>query len=364
MHRRGGSCLLALVLFIDCKLQRPNSLVGAAKTDDGQDDDGQDDDKEDTPYSGEKDVPHPAPLRWVERLSPEDLENARMPLLVGVPRETRGKLSPLGLDSFDSLRREFGDGSLLLGEERESFHSRAEPTMERHLVKDYVTKLLDPSERALRLSEMGGREFFIARPELYGRIARTYARILPPDYRMNLVFFEDKNFTAALANQEFGNSDIVLFAGDKNFTYPLHSDYVLGALLTHIEGPKRIWLYPESQEEFLYLEYPDGEDIGGNWEGVSEMVLRPTDGLWPDPVKYPLFSQATPVVVDLRPGETLYIPCGWGHLVEYGGPAMSLGVQFFPDWLGDVIMDNPGWTPKDCESFHRRPARPSAREDL
>merc|ERR1712118_380512 len=75
-------------------------------------------------------------------------------------------------------------------------------------------------------------------------------------------------------------------------------------------------------------------------------------GKFGDLEKFPDFANATPITIDLRPGETLFIPCAWAHLVEYIGPSMSVSALITPD-ENILIQDmSPDWAPTMCSDFY------------
>ena len=88
--------------------------------------------------------------------------------------------------------------------------------------------------------------------------------------------------------------------------YPiLHVDYYgVDAFLSQIYGEKEFLLFPPSQTKYLY----SSEDRP--WQS---MVQEPDE---PDYERYPLYRQAKPIRLVLKPGQTLFCPNGWWHTTK------------------------------------------------
>lgn len=287
------------------------------------------------------------PLRNVERLTRTELLEAPQPVLVH-SAQFQKTLERAGLKNLDDLAKHYGDEELLFvaGETGSFLFQR------RVKVKRYVQRLLDDGRRASQLPEEGGREFFLARPQLYSNVAQAYARLLPVGFREMLDVGSresQKELTRAAEQSDFGVSDLTLWAGDKGHSFELHVDYITAILLTHLQGRKRVWLYPATQQGLLYLNQTGAYE---GWGARSRMVGSP------DSSRFPLSAEASPLVVDLQEGESLLIPCGWAHRVEYLGPALSISCAVHPDWLDLLLNDKPMWYPNGCAMWFREPCGP------
>ena len=51
----------------------------------------------------------------------------------------------------------------------------------------------------------------------------------------------------------------------------------------------------------------------------------------PDLSRFPLFANASPVVVDVRAGETLYLPALWHHQVSHPVGGVTIAVNTWRD---------------------------------
>lgn len=98
-----------------------------------------------------------------------------------------------------------------------------------------------------------------------------------------------------------------LWVGPAGYTTGLHTDEIAVNLLAHFVGRKTVTLYPPSQTALLY---PDTDTP------VEDGLYSAVNVIRPDYVQHPLFAKAEPYVVDLVPGDLLYIPRGWWHWVR------------------------------------------------
>lgn len=101
-----------------------------------------------------------------------------------------------------------------------------------------------------------------------------------------------------------------LWFGPKGTFTPLHHD-LTNNMMVQIHGRKKVTLIPAFQVPWLY-----------NDVGVFSAAGFPTHDLG----KYPLVAKATPMVVEIGPGDALFIPIGWWHCVE--SLDISIGLSF------------------------------------
>ena len=185
-------------------------------------------------------------------------------------------------------------------------------------------------------------------------------------------------YTTAFENPEM--AQVVLWAGGsaKQGSYSnLHADLVPGAILYHIEGPKRAHLFPVNQSDRLYMRRSNwdrsalaiSEELGtANWDLYSRLseLRHPQSGeLWSPAAdwhdsdfvreRFPRYAEAQRLVLDLQPGEGLFLPCGWAHYLEYQAPAMAISCIAYPDWLPAYLAQHPTWVPTSCASFDAEP---------
>lgn len=92
-----------------------------------------------------------------------------------------------------------------------------------------------------------------------------------------------------------------------------------------IEGAKRFVLFHPSDTKYLYPRRLLSDPLA--WFDEKEAVFcseLPTEGGLEsiDRQQFPLFDRAVPMVVDLKPGESLYIPPHWWHVTYSAEPCL------------------------------------------
>jgi hypothetical protein len=86
---------------------------------------------------------------------------------------------------------------------------------------------------------------------------------------------------------------------------PLHYDLNHG-LLAQVRGRKRVWLFPPSEREQLYLRGP--------FPGANQLHRQSAVDIHaPDHGAFPRFARASGYEVTLEPGQMLFIPALWFH---------------------------------------------------
>lgn len=292
----------------------------------------------------------------VARLTADELLRPTEPRIVRSAR-LNASLRAARIDSLRALRAGFADELLRVGDQEwRSFSGRMESNMLPVTVLQYVDTLLDGRYRAERLSEQGGRDFFLRHPQLYTDVGRAHAELVPEGFRRSLLPEEHdlQRLADSLARGNLDVSDLTLWAGDRGYTYTLHQDIVLGTLLTHMQGRKRVWLFSEEVAGLLWLSRPEGDR---NWETESAIPEWVFSSRWLFRA-FLAWQGVRPRLVDLEPGDSLFIPCGWAHLVEYPEPAASISAIISPDWLAGLLAKSPDWAPRDCADW-RGPGAPS-----
>ena len=142
-----------------------------------------------------------------------------------------------------------------------------------------------------------------------------------------------------------------LWLGPPNYSTGLHSDPG-DTLLFQISGHKRVLLYDREQTKYLYQE---------SEENVLDRAskLTPKSGIDPsylkvllqqvgwckvnpfnaDPVRFPLFENATAIEAFLGPGDALYIPDRWWHAVRSLDSTISVSIE--PTFDGPLFVAKP-----------------------
>ncbi len=104
----------------------------------------------------------------------------------------------------------------------------------------------------------------------------------------------------------------VFFLGPEGTRSGLHFD-PSNVLLVQVMGSKKVWLYPPQDIPDAYL---------------GREFYSPVEAENPDLARHPRFQEAAePLVFDLHPGETLFLPVGWLHHVRSLSPSLSVSMS-------------------------------------
>jgi len=108
-----------------------------------------------------------------------------------------------------------------------------------------------------------------------------------------------------------------MFFGGKGSVTRNHIDIDMShVFITQFQGIKRIWLFPWEQSDIMYkLPY--------NFHSLAQIKN-------PDYRKYPALLYLNGYEAVIRPGETLYIPSGWWHYIQYDTEGYSISVRALP----------------------------------
>ena len=212
----------------------------------------------------------------------EDAFNRRYGL-PGVPAVIVDPIQAAALEhwSFDYLEAAYGN--IELSARKGGDYDRL--ARERIELSDYI-----------RLLFSGGTDFYLANNPV--PLPMRSELSLPPYYQ-----------------RKFSFRDAQLWIGGSGTGAHLHRDMV-DNFLCQIIGSKRIYLCAPDETERLYT-----------WEVHGGLVSSKVDISSPNLMQYPLVKAATILEVTLRPGETLYVPCGWFHQVS--NLTNSCSVNFF-----------------------------------
>jgi len=105
----------------------------------------------------------------------------------------------------------------------------------------------------------------------------------------------------------------------------------------------------------------------------GSLVLSPSELGEHDPVPWTSFNSsnppigAQPITVQVRSGETLYLPAGWFHQVRQGGSDGKKGVCVAVNWWYDLEMRGMQWVwlsfLREGSRFTTEPDRVNADEE-
>lgn len=120
-----------------------------------------------------------------------------------------------------------------------------------------------------------------------------------------------------------------IYIGGAGAKFPvLHYDgFHTHAFLMQIYGKKRYVAFPPDQGACFYPK----PGIEANKSSIEDFER-------PDLLRFPLFGKATPIVFDLHPGETLFVPGGWWHTVKILTPSITISVNAANRWNWDAFV--------------------------
>ncbi len=121
----------------------------------------------------------------------------------------------------------------------------------------------------------------------------------------------------------------LFWMGPADLSSPLHLD-TLHNLFVQIHGRK----------DWLLLPPDEGPNVYFPWrEHPPELVhWSPVDPDRPDLARFPRFARARARALraTLYPGEILFVPAGWWHVVRYPEPAISVNHFWLAPWVSSV----------------------------
>lgn len=112
----------------------------------------------------------------------------------------------------------------------------------------------------------------------------------------------------------------MFFGGEGSITRN-HVDIDMShVFITQFQGTKKIWLFPWEQSDLLYkLPY--------NFHSITNIKE-------PDYHEFPGLKYVDGYEAVINPGETLYIPSGWWHYIQYETEGYSVSIRALPSsWL-------------------------------
>jgi hypothetical protein len=119
----------------------------------------------------------------------------------------------------------------------------------------------------------------------------------------------------------------MFWMGPADLSSPLHLD-IEHNLFVQIHGRK----------DWLLLPPEEGPNVYFPWREHPAELLHwsPVDPDRPDLARFPRYADARPLRVTLHPGEILFVPSGWWHVVRYREPAISVNHFWLSPWASSV----------------------------
>ncbi|MBT2620157.1 cupin-like domain-containing protein [Chryseobacterium sp. ISL-6] len=111
-----------------------------------------------------------------------------------------------------------------------------------------------------------------------------------------------------------------MFFGGKGSITRNHIDIDMShVFITQFQGIKKIWLFPWEQSSLMYkLPY--------NFHSLANIKE-------PDYNEFPALKYVNGYEAIIHPGETLYIPSGWWHYIQYETEGYSVSIRALPSSL-------------------------------
>ncbi|MBW8685719.1 cupin-like domain-containing protein [Chitinophaga rhizophila] len=108
-----------------------------------------------------------------------------------------------------------------------------------------------------------------------------------------------------------------LFFGGEGSSVRYHYDIDMShVFLSQFQGVKKVWLFPNEQSDLLYR-------LPWNFHGIADLRN-------PDYAAFPALSQLDGWECTLHFGETLFIPSGYWHYIQYETAGYSVAYRALP----------------------------------
>jgi len=115
-----------------------------------------------------------------------------------------------------------------------------------------------------------------------------------------------------------------MFFGGEGSATRNHFDIDMShVFISQFQGKKRIWLFPNEQSDLMYkLPY--------NFHSIANLKTSSHE-------EYPALKYLEGYEAVIGPGETLYMPAGWWHYIQYETEGYSISVRALANSLAEKI---------------------------
>lgn len=200
--------------------------------------------------------------------------------------------------SYDYFKEIAGNESVdIYGREEESQNHAASPPIGRMSFGEYLDKInAEPTELRLFLFNL-----LKLRPELK----------------------KDVVYNDVTGGKVLQWLPYMFFGGEGSATRNHFDIDMSHVFISQFQGTKRIWLFPNDQSDLMYkLPY--------NFHSIANLKTS-------DPEKYPGLKLLDGYEALIHPGDTLYMPAGWWHYIQYETEGYSISVRALANSLSEKI---------------------------
>ncbi|PRD46431.1 cupin-like domain-containing protein [Sphingobacterium haloxyli] len=240
------------------------------------------------------------PVNSISGISPNDFVrdylNKGQPVII---KDFISKESPCWQKwSYDYFKEIAGSEQIdIYGREEESQNHAASPPVGRMSFAEYLDKIsTEPTELRLFLFNL-----IKIRPEL-----------------KNDVIYNDVTDGKVLQWLPY------MFFGGEGSATRNHFDIDMShVFISQFQGTKRIWLFPNNQSDLMYkLPY--------NFHSIANLKTSSYD-------EYPALKLLDGYEAVINPGDTLYMPAGWWHYIQYDTEGYSISVRALANSISEKI---------------------------
>lgn len=116
---------------------------------------------------------------------------------------------------------------------------------------------------------------------------------------------------------------LMFFGGEGSCTRNHFDIDMSHVFISQFQGIKRIWLFPNDMSDLLYK-------LPFNFHGIVNVK-------YDDSKEYPALNYIKGFEAVIHPGETLFMPAGWYHYIQYETEGYSISVRALGNWKQKLI---------------------------